>query len=71
MQPGDLITYRNTRKTKRNPPAYIVVQVNDNGSVQVTALKTGLSKTIDRPELYFVTTPSRRLGKHTSPREAH
>lgn len=62
MLPGDLITYRNThrRKNSHKPPLYIVIQVHQDGSIEAQSLKTGLYKTIKRPEHYFVTKPASR-----------
>ena len=60
MQPGDLITYRHTHKRKQKHTAhvYIVRQVNDDGTIEAQSLKTGLYKSIKRPEFYFVTKPA-------------
>lgn len=68
MQPGDLITYRNTHtlrdiRKNRLPPVYSILEVNKDGTLQVQSIRTGRFKTIKRPEHYFVT-------RHTSPPEA-
>ncbi len=62
MQPGDLITRRNTHKPKKThtPAVYIVREVHNDGTIEAQSLKTGRYRTIKRPEFFFVSKPANR-----------